>query len=225
MKYLIFRIFRFLLEPFSTAMRKRRMALFESLMKPTSGMKILDLGGQPKIWDSIKAPLNITCLNLPGIATTEHSSHHNIAYVEGDACDMPYFKMGDFDLVFSNSVIEHVGDYEKQLQFTREIRRLSDTFWVQTPFKYFPIEAHCGMPFWWFYPQGVRTFFLRRWKKILPGWGEMVETTSVISPEELRTFLPTCEIRYEWLVVPKSLIACSTKSSKTSGAHLNLNNS
>lgn len=212
-KFSRLRIFHGLLIPFSKMMRKKRMALFTKLMQPTSGMRILDLGGQPDIWDCIELPLNITCLNLPGVAATTHPSHHQITYVEGDACNMPYFQPGDFDLVFSNSVIEHVGDHNRRLQFANEVLRLSKKYWVQTPSKCFPIEAHCGMPFWWFYPKALRSYFLRRWRKKLPAWTEMVATTSVVSANELRNILPGCKIKYEWLiVVPKSLVSYSVGS-------------
>lgn len=186
------------------------MALFVKVMKPIAGMRILDLGGQPGIWDSVELSLNITCLNLPGVATTNHPSHHQITYVEGDACNMPYLQAGDFDLVFSNSVIEHVGDPDKKLQFANEVLRLSTNYWIQTPSICFPVEAHCGMPFWWFYPQVLRSYFLKRWEKKLPVWTEMVATTSVVSANELRHLLPGCKIHYEWLLgIPKSLVAYS----------------
>ena len=212
-RYLGLRVFHALLTPFSKRMRKRRMALFLELMQPTSRMKILDLGGQPDIWDCVELPLNITCLNLPGIARRHYRSHHQITYMEGNACSMPYFQPGDFDLVFSNSVIEHVGDHHKRLQFANEVRRLSDKYWIQTPSKYFPIEAHCGMPFWWFYPMPLRSYFLKKWKKKLPAWADMIETTSVVSASELRDILPGCNIKYERLLfVPKSLVSYSKGS-------------
>ena len=208
-KYLRFRFFSYLLKPFSTMARKKRMALFVKIMKPIPNMRILDLGGQPEIWDSVDPILNITCLNLPGVAKTKHTSKHNINYVEGDACNMPNFKRGDFDLVFSNSVIEHVGNYSKRLQFANEILRLSSKYWIQTPSKYYPIEAHCGMLFWWFYPEALRLYFLRKWKKTLPDWTVMVETTTVVSGKELTKILPGSILKYEWVVFPKSMIVYS----------------
>ena len=208
-EYLRMKIFGTFLKSFSDRARKKRMALFVKIMKPTSEMKILDLGGQPEIWDSVMPPLNITCLNLPDIAKTDHSSNHHINYLVGNACNMPEFKPGDFDLIFSNSVIEHVGDYKKRLQFANEILRLSSKYWVQTPSKYYPIEAHCGMIFWWFYPKVLRAYFIRKWKLKIPTWTEMVETTTVISANELRNILPGCTLIYEWVIFPKSMVAYS----------------
>jgi SAM-dependent methyltransferase len=186
------------------------MASFVSLMGPVEGCRILDLGGTPKIWDSVPVRLKITCLNLPG-ARVEHPSHHQILYVTGDACSMPEFQAGDFDIVFSNSVIEHVGDGDRRQLFCKEVLRLSRRYWIQTPSRYFPIEAHCGMPFWWFYPQNLRELFLRRWRDKLPAWTEMVEGTDVVEAGELRHLLPGCRLITErFLMVPKSLVAYST---------------
>ena len=204
-------MFTFLLDPFSNVLRKRRMAEFQKTFKPTEGMKILDLGGQPAIWNTITPALSITCVNLPGIAKTEHPTHHSITYRDGDACSMPYFKKGDFDLVFSNSVIEHVGDHEKRYQFAAEVQRLSDNYWIQTPSIYFPIEAHCGMPFWWLYSKKLQKFFLSRWSEKLPAWTEMVATTTVLSNQQLRQLFPGCSLKTEWLLLPKSIIAYAKK--------------
>ena len=126
------------------------MRLFAELMCVKEGATVLDLGGQPKIWDNFPLPLKITILNLPGIVEPYNASRHEIRYVEGDACNVKEFGDRRFDLVFSNSVIEHVGPAEKQVDFAREVRRLGKSYWVQTPSKWFPIEAHCGMPYWWF---------------------------------------------------------------------------
>jgi len=209
MKYLRLKIFKAFLKPFSEYARKRRTEKFIKLMKPKENMKVLDIGGQPKIWDNVGVPLKITCLNLPGIATTNHPTHHEISYVEGDGCNMPEFNFGEFDLVFSNSVIEHVGDCEKRKLYAKEIQRLSNSYWIQTPYKYYPLEAHCGMPFWWFYPKSLRSLILERWRKKLPAWTEMVEGTDVVSPKEIETLFPKAEVMKEWLIFPKSIIAYS----------------
>lgn len=187
------------------------MQLFVKLMAPKPGTRILDLGGQPEIWDTVKPALNITCLNLPGIAHRAHNTHHKITYVEGDACNIPYYKPGDFDIVFSNSVLEHVGGQDKQMEFAREVQRISKLYWIQTPCKYYPIEAHCGMPFWWFYPEWLKSYFINGWAKKLPAWTEMVTSTTVISKNELEYLLPGGTIITEWFVFPKSLIAFCAK--------------
>jgi len=205
-KFLRHRMLLFFLKPFSNYNRRSRMALFVEVMKPTEGMSVLDLGGKPAIWDYVHVPLHITCLNLPGIVMANYATHHVIDYIEGDACDMPDFQFGDFDMIYSNSVIEHVGTFEKRLQFTNEIKRLSNNYWIQTPCKGFPVEAHTGMPFWWYYPSWLKEYFINGWSKKLPEWTEGIVQTTYVTEKELKRLLPDANVTTEWFVFPKSLI-------------------
>jgi hypothetical protein len=52
----------------------------------------------------------------------------------------------EYDIAFSNSVIEHVGDWERQAAFASEIRRVGKNLWIQTPAKECPIEPHYLAP-------------------------------------------------------------------------------
>jgi SAM-dependent methyltransferase len=212
-KYLRIRLFAIALRPVQFVARKRRMSLFMSHMNVEENAAILDLGGQPMIWSSVNPRLNVTILNLPGIAHQHYESHHNITYVEGDACNVIGYADHSFDIVFSNSVIEHVGDDKKQIEFAKEVMRLGGSYWVQTPSKYFPIEAHCGMPFWWLYPEPLRQYFITRWRRKLPAWTEMVEGTRVLGIRQLQTLFPKATVKTERLFgIPKSYVACYVNS-------------
>jgi hypothetical protein len=176
LKYLRIRLFVFFLRPFSESSRKKRMRSFVERMNPTEGMSVLELGGQPMIWDSVPMQLDLTILNKSGVAVRNYLSHHSVRYEDGDACAVTGFEERSFDCVFSNSVIEHVGAVNKQMEFAREVRRLGKSYWVQTPSKwFFPIEAYCGMPFWWFYPAWFRQCLIERWRMKVPAWTQMVE--------------------------------------------------
>lgn len=208
LKYIRINVFYKILKPFSARTRRKRMENFCRIMKIDEDVRIIDLGGQPEIWDAVDAKINIVILNLPGIAEMNHSSHHNIKYVEGDACNVVGMENRSFDIVFSNSVIEHVGDAAHRSDFAREVRRLGQAYWVQTPCKYFPIEAHNGMPFWWFYPASVKRFFVERWRKKLPAWTEMIEGTDIVSKSELKSLFPEASILVERVFgLPKSYVA------------------
>jgi hypothetical protein len=69
-----------------------------------------------------------------------------VAWVAGDGRMLP-FRDGAFDVVFSNSVIEHVGEAESQRRFAREVARVGRAYWVQTPNRWFPVEQHLLTPF------------------------------------------------------------------------------
>ena len=209
LKYLRIHAFYRLLRPYSEWARKRRMRLYTEQIRVREGMSILDLGGQPMIWKSVPQRVNLTILNLPGAVEGNPSSHHTIRLVEGDACQVEQFAARSFDSVFSNSVIEHVGCAGKQAAFAAEVRRLGNSYWVQTPSKWSPIEAHCGMPFWWFYPAWMRRSLIERWRKKLPAWTHMVEDTTVLTKAEMRRLFPEAKILTERsLGIPKSYIAC-----------------
>lgn len=208
LKYFHINTFYRLLRPYSKWTRKRRMQSCAARLHVMDGTTILDLGGQPAIWETIAQHLDLTILNLPGIAEKSASSHHTVRYVEGDACQLQGFADRSFDAVFSNSVIEHVGDDGRQIAFASAMRRLGRSYWVQTPSKWFPIEAHCGMPFWWFYPERLRRRIIEHWRKKLPAWTHMVEETRVLTKSQMRTLFPEAKILTERsLGLSKSYIA------------------
>jgi hypothetical protein len=204
--HLRFRAFSAMKVPFSLWARRRRMEQFLKAAKIHKGMSVLDLGGYPDIWSYPFIPsLKITILNLPGSKVTSISSQHTITYIEGDGCNVSGVSDKSFDLVFSNSVIEHVGGADRRAAFAKEVRRIGKSYYVQTPSIWFPIEAHNGMPLWWFYPHSVRNMLIRRWRKKLPEWTEMVEGTTVVKRSELKRLFPESTIVTESVLgVPKS---------------------
>lgn len=197
--------------------RRRRMASFLNIMDPKPGTSVLDLGGAPAIWETVAVPLEITLLNLPGTVDSGefkllHSAtlkHHSFKVVEGDACNVTQFGSRSFDVIFSNSVIEHVGPPEKQAEFAREVQRLGKAYWVQTPSKWFPIEPHSGLPFYWFYPEWMRNAIMKSWRQRLPSWwADYISTTRVLSRRRMTELFPGATTRAEYFFgLPKSYIS------------------
>lgn len=199
------RLFQRLLKVVSPVTRRDRMQLLHSLeLKP--GARIIDLGGVCDIWQFLEIPLDITIVNLPGVdVQRSRSSHHKFHFVEGDATNLSSYSDHEFDLVFSNSVIEHVGGKDRQTAFAREVRRLAPSYYVQTPSIWFPLEAHSGVPFWWALPRWVRCRLIERWRTRLPAWTEMIEGTTVITRKSLQSYFPDGTIITERFAgIPKS---------------------
>ena len=191
MRYWVFHMLGAIKQPFARLTRARRMRRFLSVMQIKGGERIIDLGGTIDFWLNVPVPLNITVLNLPGSTDPMvPPSHHAIRFVHGDACAVRGEADGAYDIAFSNSVIEHVGDAGRRAAMAGEVLRLAPRYWVQTPSVWFPVEAHTHMPFWWFYPQAMQRFFIRRWRVKLPEWCEMVETTTVVSRAEVERLFP-----------------------------------
>jgi hypothetical protein len=201
-------VFHFLLAPVSARARERRMRQFCARMVPKPHDRVLDLGGSADTWAMVKTPLDITVLNLPGHTYPKPvSPPHRVTFVEGDACDLSDYSRGDFDIIFSNSVIEHVGAQERQRAFASQVLKFATKYWVQTPAVWFPIEAHSGMPFWWFYPESWRQGLIGSWRDKLPAWTEMIEGTRVLSKESLQSLFPGGKLLTERVFgIPKSYV-------------------
>lgn len=139
--------------------RQRRQAVFESLFfshfSTDQPISILDVGGTPDFWKKSKIldlpQVSITLLNL----SKSETSHPKLISVAGDATSMPEYTNSSFDLVFSNSVIEHLYTLENQQKMALEILRIGKKYFVQTPNRYFPVEAHYALPFAQFWPKGL----------------------------------------------------------------------
>jgi hypothetical protein len=105
-----------------------------------------------------KRNIKITVVNLPGTQTFAEDSI--FSFVEADGCNLSIFKDNSFNIVHSNSVIEHVGDWEKMLLFAKETIRVGENFFIQTPNYWFPVEPHCMTPFFHWFPKPVRVWLV-----------------------------------------------------------------
>ncbi len=167
--------------------RTQRFHSFLHCVNPPKQAKILDLGGSSYIWKLIEHDFHITIVNLPGNAEQYETCSDRYTHVEGDATDLSQvFADQSFDVVFSNSVIEHVGDEAKQAAFASEVQRLGKAYWIQTPSDRFPIEVHTGVPFYWRLPQFIQTQLKTSWRKQNPNWTAMIEGTRVLSRRRMQ---------------------------------------
>jgi hypothetical protein len=120
-----------------------------------------------------------------------------------------------FDLVHSNSVIEHVGRWDDMKAMAQEVRRLAPSYFVQTPYFWFPIEPHCSTAFFHWVPEPMRVSMLLRrprWH-----WGQapdvdtamhLIESAVLIDHRMLNALFPDATIHRErFLGLTKSLIA------------------
>lgn len=187
--------------------RANRINAFRRLVDPPAGGRVVDLGGTPYMWELFDNDFHVTLVNLPG--TVKGAIPARFDWVEADACDLDgVFASGAFDLVFSNSVIEHVGDEDRQAAFAEQVHRLAPAHWIQTPSPRFPVEAHTGVPFYWQRSQRDRERRMERWRRDLPEWAEMIAETRVLSGHRMRSLFPESGIWRERLMgLEKSITA------------------
>ncbi|REG82503.1 class I SAM-dependent methyltransferase [Algoriphagus antarcticus] len=140
--------------------REKRFNFFLDLLKRVDNqppIRILDIGGTEIYWERMKfsnTNVHITLLNLDKIEVTREG----FTSVKGDACDLSEFRDNQFDIVFSNSVIEHLFTFENQRKMANEVRRVGKYYYVQTPNYYFPLEPHWLFPFFQFLPFNTRVY-------------------------------------------------------------------
>jgi hypothetical protein len=171
---------------------------------------VVDLGGTLESWPSGSFP-NITLVNV--VAANGHPLPDWASFVQADACHVPL--RGPFDLAYSNSVIEHMGTWERQREFASEISRLGRRIYCQTPNRWFPIEPHYLTAFLHWLPRPWFGYIAHRWLTLQgltqkPSRNESLSTrhkeaVRLLSKRELRKLFPECQISVErFLGWPKS---------------------
>ena len=113
--------------------RRRRMIAFLKCVTPPPRARILDLGGTRRLWDDFDHGFHVILVDLSSPRNCKQDTGR-YQFIVGDACDLQdIFANVLFDVVFSNSVIEHVGSWERRQAFAGEVRRLGRDYWIQTP--------------------------------------------------------------------------------------------
>lgn len=198
--------------------RQRRFRFFRELFAtiPKQGtIRILDVGGTESYWQNMDfdpgAPVHITLLNL----YDDVPSSPAFSCLRGDATDLSQFTDGEFDLVHSNSVIEHLFTWEAQVKMANEVRRVGKRYYVQTPNLYFPMEPHWVFPFFQFLPVSWRVFITKKYyldaveeKDRDRVALERVREVRLLSEKEVRKLFPDGRIYREMFVgLKKSITA------------------
>jgi hypothetical protein len=191
--------------------RPRRMRRFARQASVDSRTHVLDVGGHPDIWSHLAEPPRLTMVNLlfpvqkiPGIQ-----------YVIADGRRLP-FRDAAFELVYSNSVIEHVGEASDQHSFASEIVRVARRgYFVQTPNRWFPVEPHLLTPLIHFLPRNWQRVLIRNftvWGLVTRPSREKVDaflhSTRLLSHWQMARLFPYATISSEsFLLLRKALIA------------------
>jgi hypothetical protein len=204
--------------------RRRRieplLKLIEAAYSRYGCVSILDIGGTRQYWNVLpkdlfsKYNIRITLINI----CQDSLASEDLAYFSsdtGDGCDLGNYESGAFHIVHSNSVVEHVGDWERMSAFAKEVRRLGVTYYVQTPNFWFPIEPHCMTPFFHWLPKPLRVALVRRYA--LGHWVRgnsvsdsvtIVESARLLDRSMFMELFPDAAHSTEsFLFLPKSLIA------------------
>lgn len=200
--------------------RTRRFAhvrpLIERIIADKGRCRVLDIGGTEYYWNIFGSfvgdhPLEIDLLNLD----VHPTSHPRMRSLRGDATDLGGFDDMSYDLVHSNSVIEHVGTWRQMAAMARNVRRLAPAYYLQTPNFWFPVEPHFrAVAFHWL-PEPVRARLLMRFnlgfggrRPTLDAAMQAVQSAALLDRRQLAELFPDARIERErFWGLTKSLMA------------------
>ena len=215
-------------ERYGPVMRRRRMSplirMIANCHRKNGRADIIDIGGTSRFWKTAIGPVldefnaYVRVVNLPGVEKPR--SEGRMTFEDSDGCDLSRYDDASFDIAFSNSVIEHVGDWTRMRSFANEVRRVARAYFVQTPNFWFPVEPHCVTPFFHWLPFASRVWLLRnfdlgywRGRRSVDAAVATAESARLLSAPMMEDLFPEAKIQKErFLFLPKSIIAISREN-------------
>jgi hypothetical protein len=212
-----------IVERYGPVMRRRRMSPLIRMManchRKNGRADIIDIGGTNRFWKTAIGPVldefnaHVVVVNLPGVEKPRREGR--MTFEDSDGCDLSRYGDASFDIAFSNSVIEHVGDWTRMRSFANEVRRVARAYFVQTPNFWFPVEPHCITPIFHWLPFASRVWLLRhfdlgywRGRRSVDAAVATAESARLLSAPMMEELFPEAKILKErFLFLPKSLIA------------------
>ncbi len=131
--------------------RQVKMDLFQRYLSVQGTERVLDIGSQldpqaEQVLERFPDRSRITATNLvPEHLQAIAAAYPGVHAVLSDARCLPFHDK-QFDIVYSNAVIEHVGDLCDQQRMADEVRRVGKRWFLTTPNRWYPFEFHVRMP-------------------------------------------------------------------------------
>ena len=176
--------------------RERKFRLFMEHVRPTEQTTIVDVGvadapfgeagGHAATYNFLEAMYpwreRITAVSIDDLPHFAEA-FPEIRRVQADGRRLP-FADGEFDVGFSNAVVEHLGDRPSQEQLVGELCRVSRRVFVTTPNRWFPVDVHTLLPLVHWLPARARERALG-----LTGRAD-VKGLRPLGPREFRSLFP-----------------------------------
>lgn len=184
--------------------------LIETVIAERGSCSIVDLGGTERYWgigeeflDENRSRIAIKLVNLEQEPLTADADGM-FSSVAGDATDPRLLEGESFDLVHSNSVIEHVGTRADMQRYADNVRRMAPRYYVQTPNFWFPFEPHFRLPGFQYLPERIRVAIIRNFSvgffDKVPDYDEarqVIRHHQLVTAQEMARFFPDARIKFE----------------------------
>jgi hypothetical protein len=172
--------------------RERNFLLFMATVQPSRETTVLDIGVDDEVASSWPTanwferrypwPDAVTAAGL-GEGRGFRAAHPTIRYVKVGGSSLP-FADGEFDVAYSNAVLEHVGDRDAQVAFVSEMCRVARVVFITTPNRLFPVEVHTRLPLVHWLPWPIASRVLAN---VRPGHGAGL---SLLTPRQVLRLFP-----------------------------------
>lgn len=210
-------------------LRKKRAerikTLIEECYEKNGKVNIIDIGGTRTYWNIfpkhflIEKKVQVTIVNLPSKIPPPQSDDI-FSFISGDGCNLSGFADNSFHIAHSNSVIEHVGNNFSRAKFAKEIKRVAETYYLQTPNYWFPVEPHFVTPFFHWLPKPLRIKLVRNfdlgWFKKAKDYHEakkQVDSCNLLRRRDLTWLFPEAIIHKEKIaILNKSFVLMNKKA-------------
>lgn len=187
--------------------RDRKWQLFNQVFPDTDDWAIIDVGFAPggqqatdNYFEKRYPDLTrVTALTIAEIGDApDRYPGLTIRRYEGKVIP---FDADSFDVVWSNAVLEHVGDRASQVAFLRELDRVAQRHFVTTPNRWFPIEVHTQFPLVHYLPQRAFEWIVVKLGKSWAANGYM----NLLSRRQLKSALDEAGVS-GYRIVPNRLL-------------------
>ncbi len=176
--------------------RHRKWKLFLKELTIEKGIRILDVGFSENEYSNTDNfiekhypfPEMLTALGIERPNKIK-KRYPKVSFIQYDGKKFP-FKDKEFDICWSNAVIEHVGTNDDQLFFLSEIGRVAKNAFITTPNRNFPVEVHTRTPLLHYLPKKL---FDRYLNFIDKKWATG-DYMNLLSKNNLRTLLAKANI-------------------------------
>ena len=172
--------------------RERKLRLFLEVFRPGPETTVVDVGVTDAPFGSGSTDNFFEALypwpdRITAVGRTEldrfAAAFPHVRAVRADGRRLP-FADGEFELGFSNAVVEHVaGGRSGQRQFVAELCRVARRVFVTTPNRWFPLDPHTLLPLVHWLPPGTARDLVFRAR----GFDDVLDP---LGPKELASLFP-----------------------------------